>query len=91
MRLLHSFVFIAAIVAGPISAFNLDSLLVASVGGIDAYDCLKHLTSLRAEGAVNLNGQEGTFIEYFVPPDRFYLEVFFEAFSVAQVYDGELA
>jgi hypothetical protein len=74
-----------------ISAFNLDSLFIVSIGGPEAYDSLKHLNSYRAEGSVNLNGQQGRFEEYFVTPNKFYLEARFEGFSIAQAYDGLIA
>lgn len=77
--------------AGPICAFNLDSLLVVSIGGPKAYDRLERLTSYRAEGSVNLNGLQGRFEQYFMPPDRFYVEVSFENFSLVQAYDGQTA
>ncbi|MFQ6007916.1 MAG: retropepsin-like aspartic protease [Candidatus Zixiibacteriota bacterium] len=73
------------------SAFNLDSLLIVSIGGQEAYDTLKQMTSYRAEGSVNLNGQQGRFEEYFVTPNKFYLEAHFEGFSIAQAYDGRIA
>jgi len=79
------------IIATPLYAFNLDSLLIASIGGHEAYDSLQHLTSFRAEGAVNLNGQQGRFVEYFVPPTLFYIKVTFEDFSLVQAYDGQTA
>jgi hypothetical protein len=74
-----------------ISAFNLDSLFIVSIGGPESYDSLKHLSSYRAEGSVNLNGQQGRFEEYFVAPNKFYLEAHFEGFSIAQSYDGRVA
>jgi hypothetical protein len=72
-------------------AFNLDSLLVVSVGGPEALDSIKHLRSFRAEGSINLNGQQGRFIEYFTVPDKFYLEVRMPGVSLVQAYDGEVA
>ncbi len=73
------------------AAFNLDSLLVVSVGGPAARDSLQRLTSLYAAGTVNINGLEGRFEQYFVPPDRFFIEVRFTGFSMVQAYDGHTA
>lgn len=75
----------------PADTFNLDSLLVVSIGGAEAYDNLKRLTSYYAEGTVNLNGLQGEFEQYFVPPDKFYIQVSFENFSLVQAYDGQVA
>lgn len=86
-----AFFSLLAISGSPICAFNLDSLLVVSIGGPEAYDRLESLTSSHAEGSVNLNGLQGRFEQYFVPPDRFYVEVSFENFSLVQAYDGQTA
>lgn len=79
------------VVSAQVVAFNLDSLLIVSIGGSGAYDSLKHLISYRTEGSVNLNGQHGRFVEYFVPPNRFHLKVSFDDFSLVQAYDGRTA
>ncbi|MFH1374716.1 MAG: aspartyl protease family protein [bacterium] len=70
------------------AAFNLDSLLVVSVGGPAARDSLQRLTSLYTAGTVDINGLQGRFEQYFVPPDRFFVELNFTNFSLVQAYDG---
>lgn len=79
------------LIVSQVHAFNLDSLLIASIGGPEAYDSLRHLSSSRVEGSINLNGQQGQFLQYFVPPTSFYLEVRFDEFRLVQAYDGQTA
>ncbi len=72
----------------PVAAVEVDSLLVASVGGPAAVDSLRGMTSYTAEGVVTLNGLPGRFTEYFVPPDRSYVRLDLETFTMVQAYDG---
>ncbi len=91
-KILVFIVFALAVTAGgPTCGFDLDSLLVVSIGGPEAYDRLERLTSCRTKGSVNLNGLEGQFEQYFVPPNRFYATVRFQDFSLVQAYDGQIA
>ena len=71
--------------------FNLDSLLVQSVGGPAALDSLHCVSSFRAEGVVDLNGQAGRFVELFSAPDYLYLEVKIGSIVLVQAYDGHHA
>jgi len=72
-------------------AIDLDSLFVVSVGGRQARERLGRLVSYHAEGTVNVSGLVGRFEEFFVPPNKFYLEVDFEHFLMVQAYDGQTA
>jgi hypothetical protein len=71
--------------------FNLDSLLVQSVGGQAAADKLEKLKSFEILGAVDVNGLKGNFREVFSAPDKFYLEADFGGFKLVQAYDGRTA
>jgi hypothetical protein len=73
------------------AAFNLDSLLVQSVGGPAAVDSLKAMPTFEATGTVTLNALEGTFDEVYAAPTNFYLKMDFGAFSLSQSYDGTTA
>lgn len=72
-------------------AINLDSLFVQSIGGPASLDSLRQIRSMRATGWVSINNMEGRFIQYFMAPNRFYLEVNFEHFSLIQAFDGQNA
>ncbi len=89
--LAFALILIALATAAQLHAFDLDSLLVVSIGGPEAYDSLKLLTSYHAKGSVDLNGLQGRFDQYFVLPDRFYVKVSFDDFSLVQAYDGQTA
>ncbi|MEA2030209.1 MAG: retroviral-like aspartic protease family protein [candidate division Zixibacteria bacterium] len=84
-------VFILLIAGVNFASPNLDSLLVQSIGGQTALDSLKHITSFRAEGNVNLNGQSGRFYELFASPDYFYLKISLGNIVLVQAYDGHNA
>lgn len=73
------------------SAINLDSLLIRSVGGTEAVAKLARVRSIVTTGSVSLGGQTGHFEQYFQVPDKFYLKVEFELFSIVQAYDGSVA
>lgn len=70
------------------TAIDLDSLFFVSVGGQPAYERLSRMTSYHARGKVNINGLNGRFEEFFMPPNRFYLEADFTHFSLVQAFDG---
>jgi hypothetical protein len=89
MKKLLAILLIVAV--SPLSAFDLDSLFVKSIGGPTALDSLRQLRSVATEGKVILNGQVGRFRQYFQMPDRFYLSVEFDDFSITQGYDGQVA
>ena len=82
------YVVLTAVSAG---AIDLDSLFVKSVGGPEAVDSLRRMTSYKADGTMNMMGMEGRFVEYFVAPDRFYTEIEIGAMKLVQAYDGRTA
>ena len=86
-------VILLCIVSTAISAgaIDLDSLFVQSVGGPEAVDSLRHMTSYSARGAMELMGMKGKFVEYYVPPDRFYSRVDIGGMQLVQAFDGHTA
>jgi len=74
-----------------VNAFNLDSLLIKSVGGKPALKSLKEMKTYATWGEVTLNGQKGHFVQYFVTPDKYYLRVNFGNFEMIQAYNGKIA
>lgn len=72
-------------------AFNLDSLLIKSVGGPEAYDKLETVRTVHSVGRVNFGGQPGSYEGYFVAPDRFRMDMKFAQFGMTQAYDGTTA
>lgn len=72
-------------------AVDVDSLLVKMVGGNEAVGTLENMTGYTAIGAANINGLTGSFIEYYMPPNRFFLEVSTSGLTLVQAYDGTTA
>lgn len=72
-------------------SFDLDSLLIKSLGGEKALTAVKNMTSYQTSGKFTLNNQTGTFKQYYQPPDKFYLEAKFLSFVLIQAYDGKTA
>ena len=70
---------------------ELTEILNKSVGGDKAVEQIKRLKSIYLSGRVNLNGSIGRFESKIKYPDKFYLSLDFEKFSMAQGYDGEIA
>ena len=75
----------------PARSFDLDSLLVQSVGGPAAIAELRAAKSYRIEGEMSLNAMPGRFVMYYSAPDLFRLEVHLQQFSIVQAYDGATA
>ncbi len=73
------------------ASIDLDSLFVESVGGPEAVDSLRRLTSYRAEGTMDLMGNVGRFVEYYVPPDKFYSRIEIGPMTMVQAFDGHTA
>lgn len=71
--------------------FNLDSLLVQSVGGPTAVEKLKSVATIYASGGATLTDMSGTFQIYVAIPDRFYMEMNLGPFTLVQAYDGVTA
>lgn len=85
------FVFLVLWGVAGAGAFDLDSLLVESVGGERALESISDIRTVSATGSVVLNGEVGRFNQYFAAPDSYYLEVVFDRFSLVQAYDGTTA
>ena len=73
------------------SAFNLDSLLVNSIGGPEAVETLKNMRTSYARGTVDYGGQPGTFETYFMAPDHYRTDVVVNQVSWTRAYDGAIA
>lgn len=71
--------------------FDLDNMLLRSIGGQKAYHQFEKLNSFSIEGRVNFNGVDGTFSQYFEIPNKFYLELRMKGMTLIQAYDGRLA
>jgi len=71
--------------------FNLDSLLVQSVGGPAAVEKLRSVTTISASGRLNLAGMSGTFQIYVATPDRICMQMNLGQFELIQAYDGVTA
>jgi hypothetical protein len=71
--------------------FNLDSLLVQSVGGPSALEKLRTVTTISASGRLNLAGMPGTFQIYVATPDRICMQMNLGLFELTQAYDGVTA
>ena len=71
--------------------FNLDSLLVQSVGGPAAVEKLKSVTTVFASGRATMAGMPGTFQIYVATPDRICMQMNLDQFKLVQAYDGVTA
>jgi len=92
MKKIIFILFISLLSAAPtLAEFDLDSLFKVSVGGEEGYQRLKNLTSYHAEGEISLNGMVGRISQFFVPPNKYYMEINFGDFRLVQAYDGETA
>lgn len=73
------------------NAFNLDSLLIESVGGKLAAEKLKDLKSWEMRGRARFGEMDGTFTRYFVKPNKYYMKITLPKLNLVQAYDGETA
>jgi len=73
------------------AAFDLDSLLIESVGGPDAVDSIAAMKSYMTEGSIILNGVPGRFTEYFRAPNSICLQIDLPGFGLVQGFDGSTA
>ncbi|MDH4156226.1 MAG: retroviral-like aspartic protease family protein [candidate division Zixibacteria bacterium] len=80
-----------ALSAGSLYGFDLDSLLIKSIGGAPAYRALGSLAAYTVEGNVRINDMAGRFTEIYMAPNLFYLELDIEDFNQVQAYDGRTA
>ncbi|HPC10728.1 MAG TPA: aspartyl protease family protein [candidate division Zixibacteria bacterium] len=81
----------AVVVAAAAGAVDVDSLLVQSVGGPEAYRTLAAMTSYRTEGKADINGLEGTYTQIYAAPDRFYMEIRIGGMTLVSAFDGRTA
>jgi hypothetical protein len=72
-------------------AVNLDSLLVQSVGGPEAVERLRSLSSYYATGRVSVSGQPGSFEMSFLSPDKVRSDLAIGALKIVEAYDGTVA
>jgi hypothetical protein len=72
-------------------AFDADSLLIQSIGGIQALDSLRSVRYSHTEGRLTLNGQPGRFESYFAPPSSYFLRLRIGPIEMIQAYDGTTA
>ena len=87
---LGSLVLITFVVAcvPTVDAFDLDSLLVKSVGGEQAKARIESIRTIYITGEVNLNGMPGKMQLAYLYPDRMLLRIDLGGFSLAQGIDG---
>ncbi len=83
--------FLCLMLAASSDAIELRELLLKSMGGEEALNTLRNLKSMKSSGTLVLNGQQGKLLTYFAPPDKYYMEISFPAFSMVQAYDGKTA
>ncbi|MFQ5499561.1 MAG: aspartyl protease family protein [Candidatus Zixiibacteriota bacterium] len=70
---------------------ELREILIQSIGGPSVLDSLKELTGYVARGTASVNGMEGTFVQYYRPPDQVYQKVSLHDLELVQAYDGNVA
>jgi len=75
----------------PANAFDLDSLLIESVGGKIAAEKLRNLKSWEMRGRAKFGGMTGTFERRFVRPDKYYMKITLPKLDLIQAFDGETA
>lgn len=71
--------------------FDLDSLLVKSIGGEAAMAKLEPVATAYWQGRMRLNDMVGTFKAYMVLPDKIRLEISLGKFTSTQVLNGQVA
>ncbi len=79
------------LLVGPGYPVDLDSLLVASVGGEAALERLRSVENIYSAGRISLNGQPGQFRMYLRGPDQIRFELVMGSFGMTQAYDGHYA
>ena len=52
------------------AGIDLDSLLIETVGGREAFEKLAMVTSYHADGTVIINSRKGRFVKEYAYPDR---------------------
>ncbi|HOP07801.1 MAG TPA: retropepsin-like aspartic protease [candidate division Zixibacteria bacterium] len=88
MRLLVTFLLLTTV--SGVSGFDLDSLLIQSVGGSEAYQRIVRMKSAYSEGDLLLNGTPGTFVSIQAPPDLTYSRLQLGSLVMTEGYDGQV-
>jgi hypothetical protein len=89
-RLLLIVGFLSTLVC-PGYTFNLDSLLIQSVGGPTALEKLRSASTIYSSGTTILNGMAGRMKTYTVVPNRLCVELALGPISMVQAFDGVIA
>lgn len=74
-----------------IQGIDLDSILVRSVGGPEALDSVKALSSVFYRGTATMGGLEGEIRVWVVPSNKYLLEFDSPAFAISRGFDGHIA
>jgi len=77
--------------SGAVFGFDLDSLLVRSVGGTEAVEKLKETSTFYLSGPATIYGQSARYEMFVTVPDQIYLELSLGAVSIVQTFDGQIA
>jgi hypothetical protein len=88
MRRLLLIAGLLSILVCPGYAFNLDSLLVKSVGGPAAVTKLLSVSTIYFSGAANLSGMSGQMKTYVAMPNRLCVELEVGPITLIQAFDG---
>ncbi len=91
LSVLSIVLFVSLLGASSASGFDLDSLLVKSVGGKAGVERIRKLSTMHAECSVVLNGMSGTADVYLAMPDKMFLELQLGPYKLGQAFDGETA
>jgi hypothetical protein len=76
------------LIAAPARPLDLDSLLIASVGGPEALERLKKVSSIYSTGKAEISNLEGTFQSWYRAPHYYRLHLDLGSFSVITGHDG---
>lgn len=82
---------VVLVFAASLSAYDIDSLLINSVGGPQAYDSILALTSVFYRGAATISGLDGELRVWVFPPNKYLLEFKSAGFSITRGFDGRSA
>ena len=82
---------LALAMSGIAFGFDLDSLLVQSVGGPEAVEQLKETSTFYLSGPATIYGQSASYEMFVTVPDQIYLELKLGAVSMVQAFDGQTA
>jgi len=91
MRLMLRATLVLLLLVSTAATFDLDSLLVESVGGPQALERLSRMENLVQEGRVVLNGIDGSSKDIFAPPDKYFSQMILAGVEFSMVLDGDNA